>query len=222
MRNIGSSTALTLELEMVQGINVWLSCWQKCLGVVCPCYIHICLVFKSNTYEKGPTELLLHRLLFFLTHSSLQHNQRSSNVLTGLEQSSPKKPIFTLGQPLPWLCPYLGLSLCFPHHPGSSKLCAMLRMRGGGEQVYLLRLSFLSPEENNRECRYRTICISICNIPHHPCHPGKWLLGSNLSPRDLVHPALLPRYRCSISGPAVKYRMMYNSQVLLWLNHMSF
>lgn len=65
------------------------------------CLLCMYLVFlKSNTYEKGPMEQLLHRLLFF-SHSSLQHNQRTSDVLTGLERSSSKKPIFTLGQPLP-------------------------------------------------------------------------------------------------------------------------
>ena len=60
-------------------------------------------------------------------------------------------------------------------------------------------------------CQYKIICISICNISHHPCHLNKWLLGSNLSPRDLVHSALLPRYRCSISDPTVKYRVIYKS-----------
>lgn len=83
------------------------------------CLLCMYLVFlKSNTYEKGPMEQLLHRLLFF-SHSFLQHNRGTSDVLTGLEQSSSKKPIFTLGQPLPWLCLYLGLSFCFPHRPVS-------------------------------------------------------------------------------------------------------
>lgn len=71
---------------------------------------------------------------------------------------------------------------------------------------------------NMFRCHNRIIYFSICNISHRSCHPSKWLLGSNLSPRDLVHPALLLRYRCLIPDPAVKYRMIYESQALLQLN----
>jgi len=44
-------------------------------------------------------------------------------------------------------------------------------------------------------------------------------MAEHLSPKDLAHPALLPRRRGSISDPAVKYRMTYNSQALLQQSH---
>lgn len=146
----GSGTAPNPELEIVHGINVWLSSWWKCLGLVCPCYVCICLFFKSNTHEKDIEYIeFLHRLLFCL-HSYLQHNQRTSDVLTDLEQSSSEKSIFILEQSLPWECPYLELIFCFPYHSGSLKLCSTLRMRGGGEQDYLLQASYDWKKTTNR------------------------------------------------------------------------